>query len=243
MASFAENVDLPDDDTMSVETRAKVLAQSPLFQGLSATALADLAKRTNERRLAQGQTLFAAHQPADGMYIVSSGAVRAFRVNINGREQTIHVERAGGMLAEVVVFDEGPYPSNAVAEEDSTVLFLARNDVREFMLRHPETALTALNIMARKLRGVAALAEQLALMDVHQRLAALLLQEARQSSRRLEDGVSFSLPLSHAQLAARLGTVREVVTRTLQKLVHQGIIEIHGHRIVVRDMEALRAQG
>lgn len=227
---------------MPVEIRTKILGQSPLFRGMAAIALNELAKRVQERHLTAGQLLFAAGQSADGMYIVSSGSVRAFRVNLDGREQTIHVERAGGMLAEVAVFDDGPYPSNAVAEEDSTVLFLAREDVRAFMLRHPETALIALGLMAKKLRTVAALAEQLALMDVHQRLVALLLQEARESSRPLEDGISFSLPLSHARLAARLGTVREVVTRGLQKLVHQGIIEIHGHRIVVRDLEALRAQ-
>lgn len=227
---------------MSIETRVKILGQSPLLRGLPATALNELAKRVRECHLTQGQVLFTAGQAADGMYIVSSGAIRAFRMNLDGREQTIHVEHAGGMLAEVVVFDEGTYPSNAVAEEDSTVLFLARDAVRDFMLRHPETALTALKLMAKKLRSVAALAEQLALMDVHQRLAALLLHEASQSRSPMEDGVSFSLPLSHARLAARLGTVREVVTRALQKLVHQGIIEIHGHRIVVRDMEALRSQ-
>lgn len=227
---------------MPVETRAKILGRSPLFRGLPTSVLNELARHVQERHLEQGQVLFSAGQPANGMYIVSSGAVRAFRVNLDGREQTIHVEHAGGMLAEVVVFDEGTYPSNAAAEENSIVLFIARGDVREFMLRHPETALNALKLMAKKLRNVAALAEQLALMDVHQRLAALLLQEARESSRPMEDGVSFSLPLSHARLAARLGTVREVVTRALQKLVHQGVIEIRGHRIVVQDMEALRAQ-
>ena len=59
-----------------------------------------------------------------------SGSVRAFRENIQGREQTIHVERAGGTLAEVAVFDGGPYPSNAIADEDSEVLLLSTEDVR-----------------------------------------------------------------------------------------------------------------
>jgi CRP/FNR family transcriptional regulator len=152
------------------------------------------------------------------------------------------MERAGGTLAEVAVFDGGPYPSNAVAEEDSEVLFLATEDVRNFMLRHPQAALTALAIMAKKLRTVASLAEQLALKDVSQRLATLLLEEARRSGSKLQNGVAFSLPLSHSQLASRLGSVREVVTRGLQKLVQQGVIETRGHRIVVLNVKALRAQ-
>ncbi len=227
---------------MSFGRRVEVLAKSALFQNLPAGALADLAAHSIEHRIGQGQILFTAGEPAGGLYIVLSGAVRAFRVNVDGREQTIHVEHAGGTLAEVAVFDGGPYPSTTVAEEDSDVLFLAREDVRRFMLQHPEAALAALAIMAKKLRMVASLAEQLALMDVSQRLATLLLEEAKRSTPHLKDGVSFSLPLSHAQLASRLGSVREVVTRGLQKLVQHGVIEVRGHRILVLSVKALHAQ-
>jgi CRP/FNR family transcriptional regulator len=110
------------------------------------------------------------------------------------------------------------------------------------MLDHPQAALTALANMAKKLRSVASLAEQLALKDVGQRLASLLLEEARIGSPKLQDGVSFSLPLSHSQLASRLGSVREVVTRTLHKLTEQGVIEIRGHRIVILNLRELSAQ-
>lgn len=227
---------------MSRERCVSILAKSPLFQNLPQAVVAELAARAVERRIKQGQILFTANEPASGLYIVLSGSIRAFRENIEGREQTIHVERAGGMLAEVAVFDGGPYPSNAVADEDSEVLFLSTEDVRRFMLSHPEAALAALTNMARKLRTVASLAERLALSDVGQRLATLLLEEARLASPELKDGVSFSLPLSHAQLASRLGSVREVVTRTLQKLVQHGVIEIRGHRIVVLNVKALSSQ-
>lgn len=83
--------------------------------------------------------------------------------------------------------------------------------------------------------------EQLALKDVGQRLATLLLEEASKNAPQLEDGVSFSLPLSHSQIASRLGSVREVVTRSLQKLTLQRIIEIRGHRVIVLNKKALRA--
>jgi len=228
------------DGAMSLERRIEVLAKSALFQNLPTSALAELAARGSERKLQQGQILFNANESADGMYVMLSGSVRAFRENMDGREQTIHVERAGGLLAEVTVFDGGPYPSTTMAEEDSEVLFLAKEDVRRFMLKHPEVALTALAMMAKKLRTVASLAEQLALKDVSQRLATFLLEGAQQNVAELQDGVSFSLPLSHTQLAARLGSVREVVTRSLQKLVQQEVLAIHGHRIVILDLEALR---
>ena len=225
---------------MSIERRIEILAKSALFQNLPANALAEIASRGTDRKLQQGQVLFNANEPADGMYVVLSGSVRAFRENVDGREQTIHVEGVGGMLAEVPMFDGGPYPSTTMAEEDSELLFLAKEDVRRFMLKYPEMALTALAILAKKLRTVASLAEQLALKDVTQRLATLLLEEAERKAPKLQDGVSFSLPLSHTQLASRLGSVREVVTRSLQKLVQQEVLAIRGHRIVILDLETLR---
>ena len=225
---------------MSLDHRMDVLAKSTWFRNLPANALAELAAQGRERKLARGQILFTANEPADGMYVVLSGSVRAFRENMDGREQTIHVERVGGTLAEVSVFDGGPYPSTTMAEEDSELLFLAKEDVRRFLLEHPEAALTALAILAKKLRTVASLAEQLALKDVTQRLAMLLLEEAKRKTPKLQDGVSFSLPLSHTQLASRLGSVREVVTRSLQKLVQQEVLAIRGHRIVILDLETLR---
>jgi len=227
---------------MSHERRVTTLAKSALFQNLPEAAVAELAAHAIVRKLRRGQILFTAGEHASGLYIVLSGSVRAFRENIEGREQTIHVEHAGGTLAEVAVFDGGPYPSTAVADEDSEVLFLATEDVRRFMLDHPQAALTALANMARKLRIVASLAEQLALKDVSQRLATLLLGEALLVSPKLQDGVSFLLPLSHVQLASRLGSVREVVTRALHKLVQNGVIKTHGHRIVVLNVKALSAQ-
>ena len=217
-----------------------VLAKSAWFQNLPENALAGLAAQGRERKLQRGQVLFTANEPAEGLYVVLSGSVRAFRENVDGREQTIHVESVGGILAEVPVFDDGPYPSTTMAEEDSELLFLAKEDVRRFLLQYPAAALTALAILAKKLRTVASLAEQLALKDVTQRLATLLLQEAQRKAPKLQDGVSFPLPLSHTQLASRLGSVREVVTRSLQKLVQQDIVATQGHRIVILDLEALR---
>lgn len=225
---------------MSLDRRIEVLGRSALFENLSIEALSELASRTIVRRLKKGEILFSANDPSDGLYIVLSGAVRAFRVNLDGREQTIHTESEGGALAEVAAFDGGPYPSTTVAEEDSEVLFLAKEDVHRFMLHYPGAALKALAIMAKKLRTVASMVEQLALMDVNQRLAKFLLDEATQHTPKLKDGISFSLPLSHSQIAARLGSVREVVTRGLQKLTQQGIIHLQGHSVVVLKISKLR---
>lgn len=117
--------------------------------------------------------------------MIVTGSLRATRESIEGREQVIHVDRAGASIAEVPMFDEESYPSSVTAEEDSTVLFLGRADVRAACLEHPEIAMAALKILARHLRGCAAPVESLSLQDVDRRLA-LFLQTLAKDSDQIE---------------------------------------------------------
>lgn len=216
------------------------MAATELFGAVPKDALDELAALTRERRLVRGEVLFSAGDRAAGLFVVVRGTLRAYRQTREGREQTIHVEGAGATLAEVPVFDDGTYPSTVQAEEDSIVLFVPKAAILGFLAKHPEAALAALALLARRLRSVSGLAEQLALKDVAQRLAALLVEEAISQAGELKDGVSFSMPMPHQSIASRLGSVREVITRQLHRLVEDGTIAIHGHRVVVMNAAALR---
>ena len=188
--------------------------------------LKELSVLARERKLAKGEMLFLAGEPATGLYVIASGVIRAFRVNSQGREQTIHTEREGATLADVPVFDDGAYPATAIAEEPSTVLFLDKKDVRQFMLRHPALGLTALKLMAKRLRSHADLVDSLALQQVGQRLARVLLLESRSHGVRTSAGVQLDLTLSNGELARRVGSVREVVSRTLSRLEREGLFTL-----------------
>lgn len=226
---------------MTLPERIDALRKTRLFGNAPDKALQSLAQCAMEHRLQSGEILFLGGDPARGLYVAVSGALRAFRESEEGREQTIHVERAGATFAEVPVFDDGPYPSTVIAEEDSLVLFVKKEDVRRFLLENPEAALSALSLMASRLRKVTQLLEQLSLQDVAQRLAVMLMEEA--SARgKFQDGVSFSLPDSHQRIAARLGSVREVITRILHRFINEHLIEVRGHRVVVLNAAGLRAK-
>jgi CRP-like cAMP-binding protein len=226
---------------MNLEERTRVLRDTQLFGHASNTSISVLAGRALEKRLSQGEILFVGGDTALGLYVAVSGSLRAFRVNEEGREQTIRVERAGATLAEVPVFDSGPYPSTVMAEEESVVLFLAKDDVRLFLLQNPEAALAALGVLAGRLRQMTLLSERLSLQDVSQRLAVMLVEEAS-SHGQIKDGTSFSLPDSRQRIAARLGSVREVITRTFQRFVEEQLIAIHGHRITILNASGLQVK-
>lgn len=227
---------------MDLQKKIEALQATPLFQSIPAKTLKPLASHAVARHVNAGEVLFIAGDEAQGLYVVVSGTLRAFRESEDGREQTIHTDRAGATLAEVPVFDDGTYPSTVMAEEESVVLFLAKQDVRQFLLRHPEAALAALGVLAARLRKVASLVEHLVLQDVTQRLAAMLIDEAKASEGKVEEGTSFSLPDPHHRIAARLGSVREVITRNMRRLVEEKLIAIKGHRITILNATGLRAK-
>ncbi|MEW6737168.1 MAG: Crp/Fnr family transcriptional regulator, partial [Acidobacteriota bacterium] len=156
-----------------------ILKGTPLFSGLSDKELAVLSERTFPRHLSPGEVLFSEAEQAQGIYIIAKGSVRAVRESPDGREQVIHVERAIASIAELPVFDDGPYPSTVIAEEDSDLLFIDKNDMKHMCLEYPQIALGALKVLAGRLRRCAQLVEMLSLQPVSQRLAGWLLSEAK----------------------------------------------------------------
>ena len=167
--------------------------------------------------------------------------MRAFRASLDGREQVIHVERAGATIAELPVFDDGTYPSTAAAEEDTTVLFIDKRDVRQLCLEHPKITLAALKVVAGRLRRCAELVEALSLREVGQRLARFLLAEARSRGTRTENGISINLTQTNQQIAARIGSVREVISRAFTRLQHERLIVVDGRHLIITDEAALEA--
>ena len=215
------------------------LRRTTLFGGLTEEALHALAARSVEKKFAREEVVFIEGEEARGLYVIVSGALRAFRTGADGREQVVHTERAGALIAEVPVFDDGVYPATAVADEDSVLLSIAKQDVRQVCLEHPQIALVALKLLAGRLRRHAEMVEVLSLRDVGQRLARLLLAEAEAHGMRAEGGVSFDLALTNSQIAGRVGSVREVVSRALTRLQQDGLVQLNNRRVTIPDEDAL----
>ncbi len=217
------------------------LSHTVLFGSLAEEELRALAAHAVERRLVREEMLFLAGEEAHGLFIIVSGAVRAFRAGADGREQVLHTERAGATLAEVPVFDDGTYPATAVADEDSVVLFISKKDVRAVCLKHPQISLAALKLMAGRLRRHAELVEALSLREVKQRLSRFLLNEAKRCGTGSEEGKSFYLSMTNGQIAARIGTVREVVSRALSRLQTDGLISLDNRHITILSEDEMKS--
>lgn len=219
--------------------KKEIFKKTELLKDLDDDALDFLSAHALEKKLGRNEVLFLAGDKADGLYVIAEGSVRAFRTGMDGREQVIHVEHAVTTIAEPPVFDDGNYPSTVAAETNARVLFLPKAAVIDACLAHPVLALAGARLLAKRLRRCAELVESLSLREVGQRLAQQLLKEARSIGKTTADGIEFTQPLTHNQLAARIGTVREVVTRVMYRLQQQELVKIDGKTVKIPDLEAL----
>ena len=220
--------------------KTAALKHTILFGELSERELSRLAKHAAKVQFKKGEMLFLSGEEAKGLFVIVDGKVRAFRHNAEGREHVMHVDKAGAVMAEVPIFDDGPYPASAMAEEDTSALFIAKDDMCRFCLEHPSFMFKVLKLMAARVRRHADIVEMLSFHEVGQRLALLLLSESQETSAPLSGPISFQLSLSNHQIATRIGSVRDVVSRALARLQHEGLISIKGRTITILDVKALK---
>ncbi len=214
-----------------------VLKGTALFSALSDTELASLATRTLIRSYASSELIFSEGEPCTGFYIVSRGRVRIFKASPNGREQVLALEGPGSSVAELPVFDGGPYPASGAAIEPSELLFISRQEFRALCVEYPEISLKVLQVVGARLRRLVGIIEELSFTTVRNRLISWILRQAKS-----QDGFRFKLDVSHQELAAQIGTVRELVSRNLARLQTQGFIGINGHEVTILNLEGLEAE-
>lgn len=196
-------------------------------------ALASIAVRV---RFVAGETLFLAGDPSPGLYVLLRGRVRLSRISPGGREQVIHVVAPGHHFNSVPVFDGGPCPVNASAQTDVMALLFPGERLRALILEHPAVALRLLADSCGYLRRLVDLVDDLALTTVQGRLARLLLTQAEASDQGAVQ------PLTQSEMAARLGTVREMVGRSLKTFEAMGLIRIERGVIAIVDRAGLERE-
>lgn len=208
------------------------------FKDLSPKALELVFQRMVRRRIPQGTILFRKGERARGVYVLSRGLVEIYRSTADGREQVIHVESPVQSIAELPVFDGGPYPASGRTVEDSEVYFLSMEDFQRLYREHPEISDAVIRNLGQRLRDLVRVVERISLRSVPGRVAKTLLERAEREGVA-RDGGSFDLPGTQSDLAHLLATSRESVARALGDLRRKGIISTEGRRITIRSLSGL----
>ena len=197
--------------------------------GFAPAVLAELQRGVVIQKYSAGETILVEGDPCDGLFSLIDGSVKLFKLSPTGRELILTVFEKGMSFNEVPVFDGGRNPINVDALEDCTLLLIPRVVMTRTIQRHPEQGFAVIQRLAENLRNMLEMIEQLAFMQVPNRLARLLL--------RLPEDHSYT----QEQLAAHLGTVREVVSRALTELEDAGAIHCRRRQIEILDRAILES--
>lgn len=216
-------------------SRTELLSRIPLFAGLDERELGALASHAVERRFEPEDSLFWEGDRAEGLYLLVEGAVKIFKTSPSGREMMLDLVTAPSSVAELPLFDGGPYPASVRAVKPATTLFINKTDFYQACRQNPDLPLKILAVVGRRLRTLVLVVESITFGSVTKRLAKLLLDVSEEQKGR-------GIGLTHQELASRLGTVREVVSRNLARFRVQGFIKIEGREITVIDPAGLRSE-
>lgn len=241
-----------DADTLATIRRA------PVFSKLDDRTLRAFAAECQVAPVKAGAQVLRPGPAADRFYLVLAGQVRIYKLSPKGQMQVLHLYGPGETFGEAAMWAGIPFPAHAEAVEDSRLLVVPRDTLRRAFASNADLAMGMLAGLSAKLREFNVLIERLSLMEVPARLAGVLLDLAVSSASPLGEAgrrgrpgegappyrsghpVSFRLPQTKRELADQIGTVPETLSRAFAKLKKQGIIEVKGSTIFIKNLDALR---
>lgn len=203
------------------------------FYDLSLTELESIRELIFERTVDRAEMVLLEGEPATNLYFVASGVVQVFKTSTEGKEQILSIVRPGESFNDVSVFDGGLNPASARAMGPVILYGIKKNDMEVMLMDHPQVALNVIKVLARRVRHLVSLVEDLSFKHVISRVAKILLEHA--------GGETGHGPrLTQQEMAAMAGTAREVVGRSLKALEEEGAIKFDRHRIIITDKEMLQ---
>lgn len=182
-----------------------------------------------------GQTVLHQDEPSPGMFLIESGVVKVSRLNHNGREYILTVLDQGSTFNDVTIWDQGANPASVIAQTDCRIWCFPCQVILDIAIRHPALALIMAANMARQARYLVGELDGLSMCSVKARLARFLLNQSGANNY-------LRVLLTQEEMASHLGTVREMVSRSLHRFKRDGIIQMQPEVITILDRSLLIAE-
>ena len=203
----------------------KRLQTFDFLRGLDEPTLARLADSAIWKVYPPNAVVFWEGDVESNLFYMQYGSLKAIKTATDGREQVLRFIHEGEVFNEIGVLAKKPNPATAVALEESGIWLIPREVLEVIVLEHPQTAMRIIENMADKFIHLVALAADLSLKTVEARFANLLLEEVE------EDVIERRRWTNQTELAARLGTVPDVLSRVIRELTKAGLIEMDRQQI------------
>ena len=223
--------------TKEREQLRTTLSQAHYFNTLPDEAQADFIAAASPRHFEAGQVIYLEGEPAEYVYILEHGWVKATRITREGREQGLLFLRPVEIFGDIAVFTDTTYPGTATALEAVDAWAIPSQTLLTLVKRYPELALAIIHKLSERVLHYIGLVEDLSLRSVEARLAHTLLRNAELLEGQVvvprRDWTTLD------EMAVRLGTVRDVLGRAMKTLEVEGYLKVEKQIIIILDPKGL----
>lgn len=225
-----------NSQTIAYDAILKRLRSFDFLHGLDKAALSRLAESAIWKIFAPNSIIFWEGDIESNLFYLQYGSLKVLKAAPDGREQVLRFIQAGEIFNEIGVLAKKPNPATAMALEESGIWLIPRHALEEIILAHPHTAMQIIENMADKIISLVNLAADLSLKTVEARLSQLLLEQAE------GDVIERRRWTNQTEMAARLGTVPDVLSRVIRELTRAGLIKMDRQQIHILDRAGLKAR-
>jgi CRP/FNR family cyclic AMP-dependent transcriptional regulator len=199
---------------------------------LEEAELRALAEHATAQAFPKNSVIINEGDRSDSIFVIESGRVKVFLHGQDGKEVLLNIHGPGEYFGEMVL-DEGPRSASVMTVERSKFLVIPKAEFRRFVSAHPDFAMRLINRLMLRVRALTESVGSLALLDVYGRVARLLLELAVEKDGKLV----VAERLTQQDIADRVGSSREMVSRIFKDLTAGGYIEVEDRRITIcRDL-------
>lgn len=200
--------------------------------------LQNLSKDRKVRKYAKRDTIFFEGDEPQSLYFVSTGKVKTFKINDEGKEYTVGLHGPGEFLGYVALLTDAPYEVSGAVLEDAEICVIPKDDFIGLVHRNHDVSMRFIKMLSNNLADKEKQLIELAYNSVRQRVAEALLQLSAKYGKDGEE--RFSMSISRNDLASLVGTATESLIRTLSDLKDEGLVSIKGSLVVIEDEKALK---
>lgn len=221
-------------------TRSHPLANVDLFRGLSEQVLVEIERSTRTRQFHAGQTVVGYQDDSREVFFIIQGKLKVTIFSEAGREVAFRELAAGVSFGELSAIDGQARSANVIALSEATVATMSATEFVAMLRHHPDVAMAALRKLTSWVRALSERVQEFA-EKVEVRVCHELLRLARDGGLQGTNAARLRPAPKHAEIASRVNTHREAVSRLLSKLAKLGIVRRGNGELVIRDMEGLAA--